>query len=132
MGRKRLFNDKEKWCPRCKAWLPLKDFMFNAGTPSGRQDYCAVCIGGKPRRVQPGFVYVIGNADLEKFKIGVSANPKKRLMVMRMHSPAPLELVKTIKVPDMWEAEREFHVKLKDKHSHGEWFTLSLDEARQL
>jgi len=43
MGRKRLFNDKEKWCSKCSKWLPLNDFWANSNTLSGRQDYCKTC-----------------------------------------------------------------------------------------
>lgn len=43
MGRKRLFNDKEKWCNRCGKWLPLDAFGENKRTASGRQDYCKTC-----------------------------------------------------------------------------------------
>ena len=43
MGRKRLFNDKEKWCNKCSKWLPLDAFGENRRTASGRQDYCKTC-----------------------------------------------------------------------------------------
>ena len=45
MGRKRLFNDKEKWCNKCEKWLPLDAFAENKRTASGRQDYCRTCHG---------------------------------------------------------------------------------------
>jgi len=43
MGRKRLFNEKEKWCNKCSKWLPLDAFGENRRTASGRQDYCKTC-----------------------------------------------------------------------------------------
>lgn len=43
MGRKRLFNDKEKWCNKCSKWLPLDAFGENRRTVSGKQDYCKTC-----------------------------------------------------------------------------------------
>jgi hypothetical protein len=43
MGRKRLFNDKEKWCNKCSKWLPLAAFGENRRTASGKQDYCKTC-----------------------------------------------------------------------------------------
>jgi len=39
----RKFNDKEKWCPKCKKWLSLEDFHKNRGNPSGRQNTCIKC-----------------------------------------------------------------------------------------
>ncbi len=43
MGRKRLFNDKEKWCNKCKKWLPLDAFGENKRTASGKSHYCKTC-----------------------------------------------------------------------------------------
>jgi hypothetical protein len=40
---KRLFNDKEKWCPGCKAWLPLDRFHNCKSEPSGKRTRCKVC-----------------------------------------------------------------------------------------
>jgi hypothetical protein len=45
MGRKRLFNEREKWCNKCKKWLPLDAFGDNRKTASGKQDYCKTCHG---------------------------------------------------------------------------------------
>jgi|SRR5271166_6608017 len=45
MSRKRLFNDKEKWCNKCSKWLVLDAFGLNKRTASGRQDYCKTCHG---------------------------------------------------------------------------------------
>jgi hypothetical protein len=42
-GRKRLFTDTQKWCNRCKKWLPLDAFGENKRTASGKQDYCKTC-----------------------------------------------------------------------------------------
>lgn len=46
MGRRRLFNDKEKWCNKCKSWRPLDAFGDNRRTASGKQDYCKTCHSG--------------------------------------------------------------------------------------
>lgn len=43
MGRKRLFNDKEKWCNKCTKWLPLDAFGENKRTASGKSHYCKTC-----------------------------------------------------------------------------------------
>lgn len=43
MGRKRLFNDKEKWCNKCSKWLPLDAFGENKRTASGKSHYCKTC-----------------------------------------------------------------------------------------
>jgi hypothetical protein len=43
MGRHRMFNDKEKWCPGCKAWLPLDNFGNCKSQPSGKRSRCKLC-----------------------------------------------------------------------------------------
>jgi hypothetical protein len=43
MGRRRLFNDKTKWCNKCQKFLPLGAFGENRHTASGKQDYCKTC-----------------------------------------------------------------------------------------
>ena len=43
MGRKRLFDDKLKWCNKCEKWLPLGAFGENKRTASGRSYYCRTC-----------------------------------------------------------------------------------------
>lgn len=43
MGRKRLFDDKKKWCNKCKDWLPLGAFGDNKRTTSGKSHYCKTC-----------------------------------------------------------------------------------------
>jgi len=43
VGRKRLFNDKTKWCRKCEKWLVLSAFGLNKRTASGRSYYCRTC-----------------------------------------------------------------------------------------
>ena len=47
MGRKRKFNDKEKWCPACEAWVLLDLFGNLRGSPSGKTTYCRSCKADK-------------------------------------------------------------------------------------
>lgn len=35
-----MFNDKEKYCSKCKKWLPLDNFTLDKHSPSGRCCYC--------------------------------------------------------------------------------------------
>ena len=43
MGRADKFNDKEKWCPKCKKWLVLDGFYEDTSRKSGRRLYCKHC-----------------------------------------------------------------------------------------
>lgn len=39
---RKMFNDREKYCSRCKKWLPLENFTIQSNEPSGRSNYCRV------------------------------------------------------------------------------------------
>jgi len=41
--RKRLYTDREKWCPGCRAWLDLGRFGGSSYHPSGRRSRCREC-----------------------------------------------------------------------------------------
>ena len=43
MGRNRLFDSQKKWCPGCKAWLPLDNFGNCKSQPSGKRSRCKLC-----------------------------------------------------------------------------------------
>jgi hypothetical protein len=43
MPTRRKFNDKEKWCNKCKAFFPLESFSNDPKTASGRRTYCKRC-----------------------------------------------------------------------------------------
>ena len=53
----RKFNDKEKWCPRCKKWLPLGDFADkpSADSPCKKQPYCQTCTGDYNKTKEPEY-----------------------------------------------------------------------------
>jgi hypothetical protein len=42
-GPQPKFTSTEKWCNRCKAWLPLGNFGENKRTASGKAPYCRPC-----------------------------------------------------------------------------------------
>jgi hypothetical protein len=41
--KKRLYNDREKWCPGHQKWLPLEAFHKCRSHPSGRKSRCKAC-----------------------------------------------------------------------------------------
>ena len=49
---RRLYNDKEKFCPSCQAWLDLNKFGKSARHPSGRKSWCLRCF----RKRNPAYV----------------------------------------------------------------------------
>jgi hypothetical protein len=99
MGRKRLFNDTEKRCARCKAWLPHAEFFSNKGKPSGLQDSCRECTGK----------YVDAYADSPggaAYKLRLLAR-KRRARAAKLLAEAENfdRLAKTIKLADRTQKE---------------------------
>src|SRR5271170_4204682 len=134
MGRKRLFDDQNKWCNKCSQRLPLDAFGFNCRTASGRQDYCISChskySGCTPQGGDiAGFVYVIGNAGAGMYKIGCAVNPESRLQRLQGSSPLLLTLVVKKHFDRMVTAERAVHTLLRQFRRHGEWFALTSEQA---
>jgi Meiotically Up-regulated Gene 113 (MUG113) protein len=74
---------------------------------------------------KPQFVYFISDGD--HVKIGVSANPEKRLATLQTASSQKLWIV--CKVEGTFEYERQFHERFRAHRVQGEWF-LYADEIR--
>lgn len=79
----------------------------------------------------PHYVYVFG-ADGGAVKIGIAADPHKRLSQVQTGHPQRLRIEAAIEVADRTEAariERAVHARLSDKRETGEWFLCRPDEA---
>ena len=75
-------------------------------------------------------VYFIRRGRQAVIKIGISSNPLHRLSSLQTAADVPLSLIGFIpclsaRAKDL---ERRLHAHFKDKHRHGEWFSLSLKE----
>lgn len=80
-----------------------------------------------------GYLYAIGNEG--EIKIGISAyHPDKRLNQMQSGNARLLELIGTTYVQGYKVIERILHRELKTKGQwiRGEWYRLSVDEAREI
>ena len=76
-------------------------------------------------------IYVIGG-DTPPMKIGIAQIPTDRLAQMQTESPVKLTLYAAWAVNGKASAlrtEHAVHLLLRDRHSHGEWFNVSPDEA---
>jgi T5orf172 domain len=154
MGRGRKFTADRKWCNGCRHWHLLVDFSKDKATASGKQDYCKACNDGRGRRrdrghppvvdapvfpVAPkvyaqgsGFIYVIGNEELGRYKIGIAKNVQKRLGVLKVSSPVSLVLVAKKEFQNVYEVERQIHQNLAQFNLHGEWFQLTREQAESV
>lgn len=71
-------------------------------------------------------VYVIGKGD-DAFKVGISANPSKRLEALQTAHHATLRLIGTTDaIADAPLVERRLHTHLTRFHASGEWFNCQL------
>lgn len=77
------------------------------------------------------FVYVIGSRHGPR-KIGASRNPALRCGKLATGHAAPLSVQYSAQVPaeEAADVEALAHLALVDRRQHGEWFRVSLDEAR--
>lgn len=79
----------------------------------------------------PCHVYFIGPVDVDRCKIGVANDPRKRLKDLETSSGWPLKIYACVQYPSReaaFEAERKVHNDLTHRHIKGEWFRLTPDE----
>lgn len=78
------------------------------------------------------YVYVIGRRYEGPWKIGITINPRWRIMSLQSGSPDLLVIhgVVSVRSRTLGEAiERIMHGEFSDVHSHGEWFNAELDDV---
>lgn len=73
-----------------------------------------------------GYVYLIRSG--ERYKIGVSRNPRQRQQTLARQSPFPLEHVHEVQSLRYREIEAELHRVFSMERVHGEWFDFLEDE----
>lgn len=78
-----------------------------------------------PTPPKPGYVYVVRCG--EHYKIGMTADPLRRMPQLALQLPHPPELVSLQSVSDAVGEERRLHERFAAKRLNGEWFAL--DEA---
>jgi len=73
-----------------------------------------------------GYIYLL-KSDYG-YKIGKSKNPKNRNNIFSVKLPFEVEMIKTIKVENYHQVEKDLHKHFEDKHLNGEWFDLTKEE----
>lgn len=80
-------------------------------------------IGNKDKKASPSQkVYIIQCSVTGIFKVGISANPNKRLKSLQVGYPYGLALRETFKTHNARRTEKILHGKLQDFRLKGEWF----------
>lgn len=75
-------------------------------------------------------VYAIFNPETKRVKIGIAEDVANRLKLLENGAGCKLELIsKTRLILYAENAEKNEHIKLKDRRHYGEWFNISKEEA---
>lgn len=80
----------------------------------------------------PHVVYFVAPGPDGPIKIGITRDMGKRLGSLRIGSPVPLYVVKTIECDTELKArrvERDLHKHYETHRSHGEWFRLTAEQV---
>jgi hypothetical protein len=76
------------------------------------------------RMARPGYIYLLHGEDTPWYKIGISGDPKQRVVSLGTRSPFPINVVAYYDVENMEQEEAWWHDTLAHKRKHGEWFEL--------
>src|SRR5262245_9911338 len=77
-----------------------------------------------------GFVYAIHAVGTTRVKIGFTTDLEKRLTMLQIGSPFPLELI--FKMPGDMTAERKLHRHFQSRCVFGEWFEFTNGQIEQI
>lgn len=78
------------------------------------------------------YLYVVANIGTEFLKIGVSSNPRKRVLTMQTGNPLPLKIahVRGFNSSEIaFQVEARMHFILGAFNKHGEWFSTSISNS---
>lgn len=73
------------------------------------------------------YLYVAKNTSTGSLKVGISANPEKRVKALQVGCDGILELVATVSAENGFQSESDAHKRLSGHRIHGEWFSASAD-----
>ncbi len=78
----------------------------------------------------PDYIYAMGNPDgTGPIKIGRTTSLSKRLSMVRVYCPFPVECHALIEVESGTDMEKAIHRHFAHKHVHREWFDITATEA---
>jgi hypothetical protein len=131
VAKKKYIETPEIKSPELEFELPFK--KINGGYkvfPNTKH------IGGKnslrnnaSKKTKKAYVYLLNVSGTNKYKIGVSKRPKRRLSDISSVIPFDLELLAINEIINPYEFEQEIINKFKSKLIKNEWFELSLDDV---
>ena len=72
------------------------------------------------------YVYLIQSLGDSHYKIGVSINPKRRMIILQTGHPHKLKLVDKYQSEFAYQIEKILHRRYKHLHTEGEWFYMDI------
>ncbi len=75
-----------------------------------------------------GYVYLL-KGKTGHYKIGRSVSPDARIKKLEVNLPFAIKPIHLIQCSDCLKAERELHLKFRNKKTAGEWFLLSNEDV---
>ena len=90
--------------------------------------------GDLPTLTHPaGYVYVIQDVEFsQRYKIGRTTNPERRLSEIRNLLPGDTDIVAIIDTGDAPTLEWQLHQRYADERRRGEWFALDNGQVRDI
>ena len=96
-------------------------------------------IGGKnclrklsESKTKIGYIYFINIIDTNKYKIGVSTNPQRRLRDISSYIPFDLKLLSIHYLDNPYTYEQELINKYKDNLIKNEWFEFDINTVKDI
>ncbi|MBI5071580.1 GIY-YIG nuclease family protein [Candidatus Falkowbacteria bacterium] len=77
-----------------------------------------------------GFVYMVKEQYSKQYKIGKTFDVPRRHREIALELPGDLKKVHAIRTDDPSGIEAYWHKRFENKHTNGEWFTLTPDDIR--
>ena len=74
------------------------------------------------------FIYLISSEEKNKYKIGVSLNPTKRIKQLQTGCGEKLTLINTYECNYPYKVEKALHFTYEYLKSQGEWYKLTLED----
>lgn len=96
-------------------------------------------VSGEPsindlHRLKPetkGFVYLLQSPS-RAYKIGRTRNPEDRIRTFSIKLPFEVEYISVVETLDMYQLEKDLHLKFEAKRINGEWFNLSAEDIEYI
>lgn len=79
-----------------------------------------------------GYIYILKLKGFNLYKIGVSANPKRRIYDIDSNSPFGIKTMCLEFFKNVYELEECIHDSFKLNHKRKEWFEIHPDDIKEL